>query len=83
MLPDLPTLFSDLEREASLSPEEKETRKHKVQDRFEKVGEDIYAISQLLRAYSLYERDVQYVVTPEDKVAIVDENTRHIMPDRR
>ena len=83
MLPDLPTLFSDLEREASLSPEEKEARKHKAQDRFEKVGEDIHAISQLLRAYSLYERDVQYVVTPEGKVAIVDENTGRIMPGRR
>jgi preprotein translocase subunit SecA len=83
MLPDLPTLFSDLERETGLSPEDKEARKREAQTRFEAVGEDIHAISQLLRAYSLYERDVQYVVTPEGKVAIVDENTGRIMPGRR
>ncbi|BET66467.1 preprotein translocase subunit SecA [Opitutales bacterium ASA1] len=83
MLPDLPTLFSDLERETGLSPEDKEARKREAQARFETVGEDIHAISQLLRAYSLYERDVQYVVTPEGKVAIVDENTGRIMPGRR
>jgi len=37
----------------------------------------------LLRAYSLYERDVEYVVTPEGKVLIVDENTGRVMPGRR
>ncbi|MGH8018702.1 MAG: preprotein translocase subunit SecA [Opitutaceae bacterium] len=83
MLPDLPTIFSDLERETAMTPEDKEAQKRKVQERFETVGEDIHAISQLLRAYSLYERDVQYVVTPEGKVAIVDENTGRIMPGRR
>ncbi|MBE2214408.1 MAG: preprotein translocase subunit SecA [Opitutaceae bacterium] len=83
VLPDLPTLFSDLEREHDLSPEEKENRKRTARERFEAVGEDIHAISQLLRAYSLYERDVQYVVTPDGKVAIVDENTGRLMPGRR
>ncbi len=83
MLPDLPTLFSDLERETGLTPEEKEQRRRTAQERFEAVGENIHSISQLLRAYSLYERDVQYVVTPEGKVAIVDENTGRIMPGRR
>ncbi len=83
MLPDLPTIFSDLERAANLTPEDKEAHKRKAQERFETVGEDIHAISQLLRAYSLYERDIQYVVTPEGKVAIVDENTGRIMPGRR
>lgn len=83
VLPDLPTLFSDLERETAMTPEEKEARKKTARDRFEAVGEDIHAISQLLRAYSLYERDVQYVVTPDGKVAIVDENTGRLMPGRR
>ncbi len=47
------------------------------------MSEDIHAISQLLRAYSLYERDVEYVVTPDGKVLIVDENTGRVMPGRR
>ncbi|RME67031.1 MAG: preprotein translocase subunit SecA [Verrucomicrobia bacterium] len=83
VLPDLPTIFSELDKDETISPEERERRKREVQDRFEKVGEDIHAISQLLRAYSLYERDVHYVVTPEGKVAIVDENTGRLMPGRR
>jgi preprotein translocase subunit SecA len=82
VLPDLPTIFSDLDKEGGLQPEEREARKRRAQDRFEVVGEDIHAISQLLRAYSLYEKDVEYVVQ-DGKVVIVDENTGRIMPGRR
>ena len=45
-------------------------------------GEKIHSISQLLKAYCLYERDVDYVVT-NNKVVIVDENTGREMPGRR
>ena len=83
VLPDLATEFSDLERETGLSPEQKEERKLVSQQRYAEVSEEIHAISQLLRAYSLYERDVEYVVTPDGKVMIVDENTGRVMPGRR
>src|SRR5664280_2594478 len=82
MMPDLATEFSDLEKNHDLTPEEKEKRRTEAQHRFEVGSEDIHAISQLLRAYSLYERDVEYVVQ-EGKVMIVDENTGRVMPGRR
>ncbi|MBM3864343.1 MAG: preprotein translocase subunit SecA [Verrucomicrobia bacterium] len=83
VLPDLATEFSDLEKETSLTPEQREERKLASQQRFAGVSEEIHAISQLLRAYSLYERDVEYVVSPDGKVLIVDENTGRVMPGRR
>jgi preprotein translocase subunit SecA len=82
LLPDLATGFSDIEKDAAKSPEEKEQAKLALQQRYEVVSEDIHAISQLLRAYALYERDVEYVIQ-EGKVVIVDENTGRVMPGRR
>jgi preprotein translocase subunit SecA len=82
MLPDLATRFSELDKDSSLSQEEKDAVKLAEQEKLEVVGEDIHAISQLLRAYSLYEKDVEYVVQ-DGKVVIVDENTGRIMPGRR
>ena len=83
VLPDLATEFSDLDKETALTPEQREERKLASQQRFAGVSEEIHAISQLLRAYSLYERDVEYVVSPDGKVLIVDENTGRVMPGRR
>ena len=82
MLPDLATEFIDIEKEGLYSPEQREEKKLAAQTRYAAVSEDIHAISQLLRAYSLYERDVEYVVQ-EGKVMIVDENTGRVMPGRR
>ena len=82
MLPDLATEFSDLDKNTSIALEEREAQKLASQQRYSVVSEDIHAISQLLRAYSLYERDVEYVVQ-EGKVMIVDENTGRVMPGRR
>jgi preprotein translocase subunit SecA len=83
VLPDLATEFSDLEKDHSLTPEQREQQKITSQNRYADISEEIHAISQLLRAYSLYERDVEYVVTPDGKVMIVDENTGRVMPGRR
>ncbi|HRG54941.1 MAG TPA: SEC-C metal-binding domain-containing protein, partial [Lacunisphaera sp.] len=82
VLPDLASAFIDIEKEAAKTPEEKEAAKREAQSRYEVVSEDIHALSQLLRAYSLYERDVEYVVQ-DGKVVIVDENTGRIMSGRR
>jgi preprotein translocase subunit SecA len=82
MLPDLATEFSELDKSTTLSLEAREAQKLESQQRYSVVSEDIHAISQLLRAYSLYERDVEYVVQ-EGKVMIVDENTGRVMPGRR
>ncbi|HTQ32456.1 MAG TPA: preprotein translocase subunit SecA [Opitutaceae bacterium] len=82
VLPDLATEFSELDKNTTLAPEQKEDIKLKSQQRFSDISEEIHSISQLLRAYSLYERDVEYVVQ-EGKVLIVDENTGRVMPGRR
>jgi preprotein translocase subunit SecA len=83
MLPDLATEFSDLEKDPAYTPEQREEKKLASQQHYAEISEEIHAISQLLRAYSLYERDVEYVVTPDGKVLIVDENTGRVMPGRR
>ncbi len=83
MLPDLATEFSDLDKDTTTPIEQREEKKLAAQERYAAVSEEIHAISQLLRAYSLYERDVEYVVSPDSKVLIVDENTGRVMPGRR
>ncbi len=81
VIPDLPTLFMEIEKEET-DPEARERRKAETQTRFETISGDIHCISQLLRAYSLYEKDKAYVVQG-GKVMIVDENTGRLMPGRR
>jgi preprotein translocase subunit SecA len=83
VMPDLATEFSDMDKDTSMTPEQREAKKLAAQTRYADASEEIHAISQLLRAYSLYERDVEYVVTPDGKVMIVDENTGRVMPGRR
>lgn len=82
VLPDLPTQFMEIDARTDLDDEAKAKSKAEAQAGFEKISEEIHIISQLLRAYSLYERDVEYVVQ-EGKVMIVDENTGRVMPGRR
>jgi preprotein translocase subunit SecA len=83
MMPDLATEFSDIEKDQTSTPEQREEKKVAAQQRYANISEEIHSISQLLRAYCLYERDVEYVVTPDGKVMIVDENTGRVMPGRR
>jgi preprotein translocase subunit SecA len=82
MLPDLPTTYMEVDKDNSLDPQQKEKLKLEAQAKFDQVSSEIHTISQLLRAYSLYERDVEYVVQ-DGKVMIVDENTGRVMPGRR
>ncbi|MDR0352019.1 MAG: preprotein translocase subunit SecA [Opitutaceae bacterium] len=82
VLPDLATQFSELEKDERYTPEQREDIKRKAQDDYALISEEIHSISQLLRAYSLYEKDIEYVVQ-EGKVMIVDENTGRVMPGRR
>lgn len=82
MLPDLPTEFIEIDKKDNLSAEEKQKAKQAAETYFQKTSERIHCISQLLRAYSLYERDKEYVVQ-NGKVNIVDQNTGRVMPGRR
>src|SRR5437868_6424786 len=82
VLPDLISEFTDIDLDPSLSDEEKDKMKAERQQHCDAQGERIHNISQLLRAYCLFYKDVQYVVE-ENKVVIVDEFTGRKMPGRR
>ncbi|HEY6169315.1 MAG TPA: preprotein translocase subunit SecA, partial [Verrucomicrobiae bacterium] len=82
MMPDLPTIFSQIDGEAGLDAKGRLEKKAAVQSAFEQKAQQIHVISQLLKAYCLYERDVQYVVQ-DNKVIIVDEHTGRLMTGRR
>jgi preprotein translocase subunit SecA len=83
MLPDLPTQFIEIDKnEALANAEVKQEAKQAAETVFQQTSERIHCISQLLRAFSLYERDKEYVVQ-EGKVNIVDQNTGRVMPGRR
>src|SRR6266480_1187098 len=82
VLQDLISEFTEIDLNQSLSDEEKEKQKGEKQQLCDTQAERIHNISQLLRAYCLFEKDVQYVVE-ENKVVIVDEYTGRKMPGRR
>src|SRR4051795_9714438 len=82
VLPDLISEFTEIDLNSSLVDEEKDKQKTERQQHCDAQGERIHNISQLLRAYCLFEKDVQYVVE-ENKVVIVDEYTGRKMPGRR
>ncbi len=82
VMPDLVTALSMLEGETELSIEEKAKKRQKIQSDFMTRSERVHNVDQLLRAYCLYEKDVDYVVQ-DNHVYIVDEFTGRILPGRR
>jgi preprotein translocase subunit SecA len=82
VLPDLTTQLHDVDAGAETDARKRLEAKAKLQADFETKAQKIHAISQLLKAYSLYQVDVEYVVQ-ENKVIIVDQNTGRLMVGRR
>lgn len=82
IIPDLPTLLNELESDDDLSLQETNEEKEKLYALHGERSDTIHNLSQLLKAYSLFEKDVDYVVQ-EGKVMIVDEFTGRIMHGRR
>lgn len=81
VLPDVGTEEANIEA-SNLSDEEKLTKKNELMQNFAIKSERIHTITQLLKAYTLFERDKEYVVM-DNKVLIVDEQTGRIMDGRR
>jgi preprotein translocase subunit SecA len=81
ILPDLGGQIAELDK-ADLSIEEKQQRKDDIIRDFSVKSERLHTVNQLLKAYCLFEKDVEYVVM-ENKVKIVDEQTGRIMEGRR
>ena len=82
VLPDMGTEISNIENDESISPEEKQAKKDTLAELYSQRSDRIHTVQQLLKAYSLYEKDVEYVVQ-DNKVMIVDEFTGRVLPGRR
>src|ERR1700756_1040185 len=82
VLPDLITEFTEIDLDPDLDQAKKDETKRQRQQYCDSQAERIHNIAQLLRAYCLFEKDVDYVVE-ENKVVIVDEHTGRKMPGRR
>ena len=81
ILPDIGELFHEIENE-KLTSNEIALKKEKIQLSHSEISERIHTINQLLRAYSLFEKDVEYIVQ-DGKVLIVDKHTGRIMHGRQ
>ncbi|MCF2657927.1 MAG: preprotein translocase subunit SecA [Parabacteroides sp.] len=81
VLPDITTELSQLEKMPG-SDEEKQAKKDAILANYSVKSERVHTINQLLKAYALFEKDIQYVVI-DNKVLIVDEQTGRIMDGRR
>ena len=83
VLPDIASELSMLENDETLTAEEKITKKEEMLTNFAIKSERVHTINQLLKAYTMFDRDVEYVVTEDGQVKIVDEQTGRIMEGRR
>lgn len=81
VLPDVGTEIAEIEK-SSLSNEEKIAQKDALMRDYAVKAERVHSINQLLKAYALFEKDVEYIID-EGKVKIVDEQTGRIMEGRR
>ena len=81
VMPNIASDISEIENKG-LSPEEEAKEKNDLFNDFNVKSERIHSINQLLKAFTLFEKDIEYVVV-ENKVMIVDEQTGRIMDGRR
>ena len=81
VLPDIGAAIADIEK-SNMSAEEKTAKKDELINEYAIKSERVHTINQLLKAYSMFEKDVEYVVI-DNKVKIVDEQTGRIMEGRR
>ncbi len=83
VIPDLGTEISKLENDSSFTVEDRLRKKDELYHLYSERSDRIHTLNQLLKAYSLFEKDVEYVITEEGKIAIVDEFTGRVLPGRR
>ncbi len=83
VLPDIATRMVEIDADASLSAMDKNDAKNRLAQDFAVKSKRLHAISQLLKAYTLFERDDDYIVTEDGEVKIVDEQTGRMMEGRR
>ena len=82
VLPDMGSKIADIKKDESLTPEQKQEAQDKLMEEYSLKSERVHAMIQLLKAYAMFQKDVDYVVI-DNKVKIVDEQTGRIMEGRR
>ena len=82
IIPDLGEIFHEIENIPEISKTDILAKKEDAQSLHAERSDRIHAINQLLKAYSLFEKDVDYIVK-EGKVLIVDEHTGRVLHGRR
>ncbi|MDA3815801.1 MAG: preprotein translocase subunit SecA [Prolixibacteraceae bacterium] len=82
VMPDMGGEMAQIENDTSLSDEERMSKKDEILQNYSVKTERVHTLNQLLKAYTLFEKDDEYVVI-DNKVKIVDEQTGRIMEGRR
>ncbi len=81
VLPDIGSAVADIEK-SGLTPEEKAQKRDELIADYSVKSERVHTVIQLLKAYAMFEKDIEYVVM-DNKVKIVDEQTGRILDGRR
>ena len=82
VLPDMGSKIADIKKNEELSLEEKQEQQDKLMEEYSLKSERVHTMIQLLKAYAMFQKDVDYIVI-DNKVKIVDEQTGRIMEGRR
>jgi preprotein translocase subunit SecA len=82
VLPDVGVRTAEI-MQGEGSPAEKQARKDALMEEFSLKSERVHVVEQLLKAYAMFEKDVDYIISEDGKVKIVDESTGRIMEGRR
>jgi preprotein translocase subunit SecA len=82
VLPDIAIKLGELDKDLLMDPEEKLHKKEAILNEYAIKADRIHTVQQLLKAYTLFDKDIEYVVI-EGQVKIVDEQTGRIMDGRR
>lgn len=81
ILPDIGTEISELEKK-ELTPQEKAAAKDALLSDYAVKSERVHTVNQLLKAYAMFDKDVEYIVV-DNKIKIVDEQTGRVLEGRR
>ena len=82
IMPDIGTEIAQLEKDESMTDEEKLAKKDELIKDYSIKSQRIHSVNQLLKAYTLFEKDTEYIIV-DGKVMIVDEQTGRVMEGRR
>ena len=83
ILPDLSLQIDQIRRDTALDKEAQRLKEEEAYREHALKSEAVHNINQLMKAYTLFEKDVQYMVTDDHKVVIIDESTGRPQPGRR